>query len=169
MGLSKVTAAMRTSSAIPFFTIAALFVATPALGQARFGVHTSWSDDMDFGVGVRVVSSVEALHVWSPNLRLVASGDFFFPGDGVDYFELNANLAYLVEARGEGMPRPYVGTGLSFARASIDVLNAADSDLALNLLAGVQFPTGDWATPFVEVRLEVGRGEQLVVSGGVVF
>lgn len=160
---------MRTSAASPFLILAALSVATPVLGQARFGVHGSWSDDMDFGIGARVVSSVDALDAWSPNLRLMGSGDFFFPGNGVNYFELNGNLAYLFEARAEGTPRPYLGAGLSLARVSIDILNASDSDLALNLLAGVQFPARDGATPFVEVRVEGGRGEQLVISGGVLF
>jgi hypothetical protein len=160
---------MRSSVGISFVIIGALSAAGPALGQTEFGAQASWSNDMDFAIGARMVSHIEALDALSPNLQFIGSGDLFFPGNGLNYFEINGNLAYLFEERGDDAPRPYLGAGLSFGRVSIDGLNASNSDLALNLLAGVQFPRGDGLTPFVEVKVEAGREEQLVVSGGVVF
>ena len=151
----------------------AIFLAsTPLSAQASFGVQLSWGDqNLDFGVGARVAAPTEFLEAWSPNLRLVGSVDYFFPDSDVRYFELNGNLLYLFEAAGDNPLRPYVGAGLSFARASVEFLGVtvAESDLALNLLGGVQLtPKDGTVTPFVELRLAT-REEQIVISVGVMF
>ena len=47
--------------------------------------------------------------------------------------------------------------------------DAAQTNLGANLLAGFRFLTGTRATPYVELRPELGGGNRLVISTGVMF
>jgi opacity protein-like surface antigen len=109
-------------------------------------------------------------------LQVIGSFDLFFPDiDGVDYWEINGNVVYLVE-----VPRspisPYVGVGLNVARASVETtvlgqpVSASDTEIGLNLLGGVQFEAAPKVKPYGEVRFEVSGGEQIpVITAGVAF
>lgn len=155
--------------------------AVPASGQAVFGPQLSWGEDSDLGLGARVEVPLANLVTAdegsaASRLRLIGSFDWFFPGDepqGVDltYWELNANLAYPIPADGL---RPYAGGGLNIAHANVDVEDnaffedASDTEVGLNLLAGLQFLVGD-LDAFAEARFELGGGEQFVLSAGILL
>lgn len=126
----------------------------------RLGLQGSWSDDADFGVGVRAQVGLADFH---EGLRGVASFDYFFPDDeglgDVSYWEINANLTYTLK----GALAPYVGTGLNLARASVSVVD--ETDLGLNVLGGLRLSD----RLFAEAKVELGGGDMLVVTAGLLF
>lgn len=140
----------------------------------RFGVQGSWADDVDFGVGARVQVGLADFY---EGLRGIASFDYFFPGEDSDfglvdldvkYWELNANLTYTLK----GSLAPYVGTGLNIAHASaglragdLDLGDESETDLGLNLLGGLRL-SGRF---FAEAKLELGGGENFMVTAGILF
>lgn len=156
-------------------------------GQFRIGPQASWGDDADFGVGGRVVLDVPAL----PGFGAIGSFDYFFPdvpdigtpgGEiSFNYWEINGNLFYAFPVSDASI-EPYFGAGLNLAHASRDTEGLPEppddsqTEVGFNLLAGFEFPlTG--LSPFVEVRVELGGGEnfivrgdnQVVVTGGLLF
>jgi hypothetical protein len=146
---------------------ACLFLAAPAAAQVGVGGQVSWADDADIGVGARIVVPLDQIH---PQLSFVPSFDVFFPGDDLNYWELNANLHYSFP---QGNPQvvPYVGTGLNYARVSFRTPGTgrvSSSDLGVNLLGGIRFPMNT-VTPFAELKFEIGGGEQFVLTGGLTF
>jgi len=149
--------------------------AQEAHAQVRFGAQASFGDDVDLGLGARAVFSLKQ---FNERLEGIASFDWFFPDAGADvvdwtYFEINGNVAYSFPLQSSSSLRPYAGGGLNIARSSIDfdspLLNSAsDTEIGLNVLGGTKFGSGR-ITPFAELRIELGGGEQFVLSGGVLF
>lgn len=89
------------------------------------------------------------------------------------YLEINANVAYSFPLSGSSSLRPYAGGGLNIARSSIDfdlpgLRSTSDTEVGLNVLGGSKFGSGR-LTPFAELRLELGGGEQFVITGGFLF
>lgn len=170
---------------IGLITLSLGFAAAGSLEAQRFGVQGNWSDDFDFGVGGRVelplpnlLTSEGAL----ANTFLIGSFDYFFPdcGDsfgGFDfdcsYWEINAGLAVPIVSSSID---PYVGAGLNLARFSSEFESdlpgvdddASETEVGLNLLGGLRFPLGGLSA-FGEARLELGGGEQFVLTFGVLL
>jgi opacity protein-like surface antigen len=148
-----------------------------------------WGEGIDtqFGVGVRVEQSLASLSLPGPfaSARALGSFDYFFPNceamrggaTSCSYWELNANVATQV---GSGPLSPYVGAGLSFAGSSFTTpafdptgpTSATTSnsliETGVNLLGGVRYVLGAMSL-YTEARIEVGGGEQFVLSSGVLF
>ena len=148
--------------------------AAPLPAQVQFGGQASWGDDTDLGIGGRVAFGLSSLAPGTP-LEGHASFDYFFPdeppGTDLSYWEINANLVYLIPGV-RGPVAPYVGGGLNVAHASVDVglLSASDTQAGLNLVAGTKFKLrASRMTPFAELRLELSGGEQFVLAGGILF
>lgn len=149
---------------------ASLFLIGPAAAAAQtsIGGQVSWADDADIGVGVRAMLPLPALH---PQLAFVPSFDVFFPGNDLSYWELNGNLHYTFVTENANLS-PYVGAGLNVARfsasASPGLSRVSNTEVGVNVLGGLRFPMGTFS-PFVEARVELGGGEQFVLSGGLLF
>lgn len=157
-------------------TLAVTAVLALSAGQAdaqlRFGGQLSFGSESDFGIGARTEFGLESLY---ENLFGIASLDYFFidcpSSASCSYIELNANAALPIPLEGSPL-NPYVGAGLHLARAAVSVgdISNSDSEIGLNLLAGSKFPAeGRRWTPFAELRLGISGGEQLVISGGILF
>ncbi|NNF29327.1 MAG: outer membrane beta-barrel protein [Gemmatimonadetes bacterium] len=153
--------------------------AQPAAAQNYLGAELAYANDLDLGVGLRVDLPLEAVH---ERFRVTGSFIYFFPGEssdeipGVDadleYWEINANGRFRI-ANDDVSLTPYVGAGINIGRltGSVDIsgvggASESSTELGLNVLGGLEFGRGP-SRPFVEVRYEVGGGEQLVVSGGI--
>lgn len=150
--------------------VVAIAVLAPhsAAAQTRFGMQVSVADDMDVGLGMRLRSDGRWMFPRSP-VSTIVSFDVFFPGGDVTYFELNGNMVYNFNPRASAV-RPYVGSGLHIARIDRgDFPGSSDSELGLNVVGGLAFPAAGRAVPFVEVKLGIGGGEQLMLSGGFHF
>lgn len=148
--------------------------ASVAEGQFRFGANLSWGDDTDLGIGARASFGLGDLVRDQPIEGLVTF-DYFFPDDapGVDvsYWEVTANGVYRFVQRTSTV-LPYVGGGLVLGRSSVDVTglgDASDTELGLNLLAGIRFGAIGAVIPFAEARFGIKDGSQLILSGGVFF
>jgi opacity protein-like surface antigen len=110
----------------------------------------------------------------------VASFVLFFPdapaNSDVSFWEVNIDGHYPIAMEsGSGMA-PYFGGGINIAHASVSVdvpligtVEASDTDLGLNLLAGATFKPMGNMVPFAEIKLEFGGGEQFVICGGFYF
>ena len=151
----------------------------PAAAQTVFGPQISWGDDSDLGIGARLETPLSQLMTAtdqeSPlnDMWLIGSFDWFFPGDAMEgmdltYWEINANLAYPFDV--EGL-RPYAGGGLNIAHAGVDFEDntffedMSETEVGLNVLGGLKFLLGT-LDAFAEARIELGGGEQFVLSGG---
>src|SRR5687768_2239938 len=150
----------------------ALAIGAGSASAQRFGAQLNWGNDFDFGVGARVELGMPNLFTSSGPLSrtsLVGSFDYFFPDCGGDcsYWEINGNLTIPITASGVD---PYVGAGLNVARFSVDVAgaDASNTELGLNLLGGINFGLGRVAA-FGEGRVEIGGGEQFVLTFGIKF
>lgn len=141
----------------------------------RVGVEACYGDDAEFGVGGRLLWGLPG----AKSVDLVGSFDYFFPPEtkGVvtverKQWEANANLAYNFDLS----LNPYVGTGLNVTRrtATLRFLGeqrgtTKETELGLNLLAGVRLGGSSGLRFFLEGRYEVKGGEQVVASAGVLF
>lgn len=170
---------------MPTWLVALTLLAAGAgsVSAQRFGVQANWSDDFDFGVGGRVEMPLPNLLTSEgalANTYLIGSFDYFFPdcdnaltGFDCSYWELNAGLAIPLASASLD---PYVGAGLNLARVSFDYdgnvprvdVDASETEVGLNLLGGLRFPLGS-VSAFGEGRFELGGGEQLVLTFGVLL
>lgn len=141
--------------------------AAQASGQVRIGGQINVADDYDFGLGPRIVVADPALG----EFRFIGTFDLFFPDNpDIDYWEINGNVVYDFAIESAPKLVPYIGTGLNIAHASVGTgnLGVSDTDIGANLLGGMEFKTGR-LRPFIELRVELQGGEQLVVTGGLLF
>ena len=173
---------MRLYTTLGLALCSLLLIAAPAAAQnpVSFGAQLSWADDTDLGIGARALIGTDNIVESS---RFAGSFDWFFPDDGrgvdISYWEINLNGHYILSVAPESPVDFYVGGGLNVARISIDYDvdtgpfefggSADDTDIGLNLLGGVDFGLGSSLGGFGELRIELGGGEQFVLTGGIVF
>lgn len=128
--------------------------------------------DADLGLGVRFGFDASG---WHPDVEIQLGLDIFFPdsppGVDVGYFEINANAVRHFRIADNRTLMPYAGAGFNIARASrsddgVSFSERSDTDLGVNILGGVRFDL-DRYDPFVELRFELGGGDQGVLTGGI--
>jgi hypothetical protein len=153
--------------------VVGLAFAVPATASAQLGflVKANYGDDVDFGVAGGVRFDLGPLTT-EHGLRGEATFDYYSP-DGFDYWEINGDLFLDIAS----VPGLYVGSGLNYAKFSNDRncgalcegqgYNDGNSDVGLNAIGGYTFP--GLRAPFVQIKIELGGGEQFVVSGGIRF
>jgi opacity protein-like surface antigen len=150
--------------------------ALAAQRPVKFGVQACFADDVDLGLGGRVVFRPGKAKPVA-DFEGVASFDFFFPGENLGYWELNFNALYVIPSV-KGSVKPYAGGGLNVAHASVDDIQifgttfpgASDTDIGFNVIGGMKFELQTAAMePFAEVKFELGGGEQFVLTGGLRF
>ena len=153
---------MRKRFLVFAFLLCLVGTASEAQAQSRFGVQVSLADDFDLGLGARMALAPPA---GSP-VRIMASFDWFFPDqDGLDYWELNGNIVYMIPVVNSSVA-PYVGGGLNVAHLSVDVgILGSASDTELGHEA-IERTVAELATrPLGEIRQAVfdaveAHGEQ---------
>lgn len=163
---------MRISTLLAAAASVLLFMPATADAQVRLGPQVSFGGDTDFGVGGRVVVNVKTLRHWD----FIGTFDVFFiddnPNSDRDYWEINGNLAYNFGIPEVPSISPYVGGGLNIAHKSREDLSTGadsdDTDLGLNLFVGTLFEGGS-VTPFAEFRIVEDGGDQVVITGGILF
>jgi hypothetical protein len=119
------------------------------------------------GLGLRLEAPLSP--VLARDLRVAVAFDYFFPDSPVNYWELNTDLAWGFRLAGTRMSL-YAGGGLNIARTSVSGVPASGAtDVGVNLLGGVRFGTATRLTPYVELRPELGGGDRLVLTAGIIF
>ena len=146
--------------------VGALLTASMAAAHDKpveFGVQASVGDnDLDVGIGARVITDFDAL---GDHFNFIGTFDYFFPGGGLTYWELNGNAVYVFTPRHSSL-RPYLGGGLNLGYASGP--GGSASKLGLNVVGGINF-RGQSLKPFVETKVVVRNGGHFVVSAGFRF
>jgi opacity protein-like surface antigen len=162
------------SRLLPAALAAAILIGVPTASQAQersvfFGPQINWGfDDADFGIGGRVQGDLP-----QTNFSLIGSFDYFFPGSDLTWWEINTNGVYRFSIPDSPGFEPYAGAGLNITHVSIDLPevaegNSSNTDIGLNLLGGILWEVGN-VRPFGELRVEIDGGEQVVLTGGVLF
>lgn len=132
----------------------------------RFGIQGNWSDDADFGLGLRYEAGMTWLLPRAGGLRLATSFDYFLdPPADLDLWEINANLINVM-AVPNVRAAWYLGGGLNVAHMGSG-LGGSETRVGGNLLAGIRLP-GTFR-PFLEGRLELGGGEMFVLTAGLML
>ena len=155
-------------------------LAAPAQAQVQFGPQLDFADDFDFGVGARAQFGIGSLFETEElaDLQAAVSFDYFFPdcaGFDCSYLEINGNGLYPFELQDSDFT-PYVGAGLNLALFSAEftdpitgaTTSESDTDVGVNLLGGAAFDLGGFDV-FAEARIELGGGEQFVLTFGTLF
>ncbi|HXY69439.1 MAG TPA: hypothetical protein VEH62_08320 [Gemmatimonadales bacterium] len=158
---------MRIATAAAGLAFCLVPAALAAQGPVRVGAELSFAENANAGLGARL--DMPLVPFWTRDLRLDVSFDYFFPGSSLNYWELNGDLAW-------GLPLArsrialVLGGGLNLAHSSDSgVPGSGVTDLGINLLFGLRFPTGRRLTPYLELRPELGGGERFVLTAGVLF
>jgi hypothetical protein len=156
---------------IATIAIAAALACAPAPLAAqvgpRLGGQVSFAEQENAGLGLRLEQTLTPARPGA--VRLMFGFDYFFPDSPFTYWELNTDLAW-----GFGVPGwrvgMYAGGGLNMVHNAVDgVPGSGSSDVGVNLLFGIRIPTGSQFTPFVELRPELGGGNRLVLTTGILF
>lgn len=157
-----------------------LAAVAPSSAQAQIGFVVQANYALDgieaFGVGAGVNFGIGSL-TEKHGIRGEATFDYFLPDDygfggqgySYNYWQINANALMDIKA----VQNLYVGTGLNYSKASVDYDGVgcdfcSNSDIGLNVIGGYKLGSGK-AAPFVQGRLELGGGSNLVVTGGFRF
>jgi hypothetical protein len=137
--------------------------------SVRFGPQINFGTDIDFGIGGR--AEFDLRKAFNAPMFGVASFDYFFPGNSVTYWEINADVFYNIPVSHTTL-RPYAGGGLDIAHTSVSILGVTGSatNAGLNLGGGTKFEMrNSKITPYAEMRIELRTGGEFVLTGGILF
>lgn len=138
-----------------------------AQGVPRLGGELSFAQDANAGLGLRFEQPL--IPFWTQDLRLDLTFDYYFPDSPINYWEFNGDMTWGFPIAGSRLSF-YVGGGLNLARTGVNgVPGSGVTDFGLNLLAGLRIPTSVRVTPYVELRPELGGGNRLVLTTGLMF
>ena len=158
---------MRTHWAVLAAALTLLPAGLAAQAGPRLGGQLSFAQDANAGLGVRFEQPLTPF--WTPALRLDVTFDYYFPDQPTTYGELNGDLAWAFPVSGSRLA-VYVGGGLNLARTGISGdPHSGVTDLGLNLLVGLRLKTATRVTPYLELRPELGGGNRLVLTTGLMF
>lgn len=156
--------------------VATALIPSAADAQVRFGAQVGYGTETDLAVGARIdVALTNALSTKPPfsNAFFLTSFDFYFPdcpaGADCTYWELTPALAVPFAVQGSPM-RPYLGAGITIARASVSAggTSADNTEAGLALIGGLKFPLSTM-TAFTEARITISDADQLTLAFGLLF
>lgn len=152
---------------IPLLAVGlAFWIASPALAQWDFGIRGGiYTDDTDPFVGVELLTRVgDTSWFFNPNFEAV------FVDNG-DLYTLNGDFHYDFEPRGS--VDVWAGGGPALILRDLDRPGFRDddneTDLGLNLLAGIGFNPSAGVRPYVQGKLILSDDNQASVGVGVRF
>ena len=128
--------------------------------NANYGMH---SDYKNFGVGVK------AQWEFMDNIRLEPSFNYYFKKDYLSMYDLNLNVQYLIPVGGVKI-YPLAGVTLLGEKVSYGGFSSSNSDIGLNLGAGVEFPLTDVLKLNIEGKYQIVKDwNRPVISVGVAY
>ena len=150
---------MTLRSAVALACVATALAAATGQAQARsvhVGPRVTYNFDFEeaaigFQLGIPLAS----------RLDFYPSVDVFLPDDG-SLVGFNADLRFQPAPRDAGPL--YLGTGLNLTRRA--VRGVSNTDAGLNLLAGLEAPTGA-IHPFIEARAILSDRNSVQLTGGL--
>ena len=147
----------------PRILLASVLLATAAAGTVQaqtsrihLGPRVAYNFDLeDFAIGAQLSIPI------ATRLEFYPSFDYYFVDPG-SAWGMNADLKYRFS--GESLEWLYVGGGLNFT--GVDVGTNDDTDVGLNLLAGIETLRGR-IHPFGEVKATLGGGSFVQLAIGL--
>jgi hypothetical protein len=146
----------------------------------RFGVEAAFGSNNNVGIGAGAFVKFHLAEISERAITGRVNFDYFFPssskfgGFTTHYWE--AEGSGLLDIVAKGTTKPYVGAGLTYSRWSYSYTNAycpgcagSASNTNLHLLGGINFMNNSKLMPFVEAKIELGNGSELIFKGGVHF
>ena len=137
-----------------------LSVPPPASGETKFGVRGGYYTDIgEPFLGVEVLAPVAHRIYFNPNFEYVFV-------ENLNYWTLNGDFHYDFPTH-----RPYyvwAGAGVGLLRVDPEGPDNGDTDVGLNLLAGLGFRTGS-VVPYFQGKLILKNGSEFAVAFGIRF
>jgi len=158
---------MRTHIAAVAIALCLAPAGLAAQGLPRLGGQVSFAENANAGLGLRLEAPLGLTR--RQDIRLDAGFDYYFPDSPFNYWELNGDVSWGFPI-GASRMSVYLGGGLNVAHSSVTgAVGSGATDVGLNVVAGLRIPAAARFTPFVELRPELGGGNRLVLTTGIVF
>ena len=145
--------------------LAMILVSNDSQAQTnRFGFMVGFANGDFDETGIGALGEFKVMEKGAISPQLI----FYFPGNDVTLFELNGNFDYYFYD--QDVIEFYGLAGLNFTRVSWDDDNGNDgseSELGLNIGAGINFDLGKKVAPFAEMRFTIGEYDQFVLGLGL--
>ena len=131
-------------------------------GIQAAGVHLTYGTEIEsFGIGVKYQYNI------SNNIRLEPSMNYFFENNGVDQFDLNANVHYLFPMASN--VRVYPLAGLTFARWDFGGIGH-ETRLGVNFGGGAEMDITDKLMLNFEMKYQfVSDLDQAIFNVGIAY
>ncbi|MFC2263940.1 MAG: outer membrane protein [Prevotella conceptionensis] len=158
--------------------LVAAFAMVSAFASAQFavGVHTLYGTEVsNLGIGVRARYDI------NEQFRLDGNFNYYFKKNGLEFWDINANLHYLFNITDRFSAYPLGGLGLVTANSTIEVrdpftgnvlskTSESSTKLGFNFGGGVDFALTDDLYLNGEVKYQIVSGyNQAVMSAGIVY
>lgn len=128
--------------------------------NVNYGLH---SDYKNLGAGVK------AQYEFIDNVRAEASANYFFKKDYCTMWDVNLNAHYLIPVGGLTV-YPLAGVTLLGSEVEVFGVKASDSNLGLNVGAGLEFPITEGIKLNVEAKYQIVKDwDRPVISAGIAF
>jgi hypothetical protein len=146
----------------------------------RFGVEAAFATKGDIGIGAGAFVKFHLLEISEHPITGRVAFDYYFPsssnfgGYSYKYWEVAADGLFDI-ATAKADLKPYVGAGLTYAHSSFDAgycgafVDCGGSSTGLHIVGGLNFMANAKLMPFVEAKLELSGGSQLILKGGIHF
>jgi hypothetical protein len=149
----------------------------------RFGVEADFATNNSVGIGAGAFVKFHLAEISEHPITGRAAFDYYFPsssnfgGFTTHYWELAADGLFDIVAKGD--TKPYVGAGLTYGNWSYGytstycvgiyagLCSGSTSHTGLHAVGGINFMGDSKLMPFVEVKLELSSGSELIIKGGI--
>ena len=121
-----------------FFSICMMLISVTAFaqqGKSTIGIHGNYMVDTPNNLGLGANVGYEVIN----NLRGVAEFNYFLKKDNVSYWNVEVNGEYLFKLSDSFTVYPLLGVDLLGWKVSVGDNSVSDSELGLNIGAGVEY------------------------------
>lgn len=130
----------------------------------KIGVMLGYGTEVEeLGIGINGEFNINDKVSISPSFV------YWFPEDPISWWEFNANVNYYFTKAGSADFYGLAGINLFSAKIDYNGENDSNSEVGLNLGAGVNFNIGKSWEPFTELKFVIGDADQLGLFFGVKF
>ena len=176
--------AIGTSAALGLALIAPSVRAQAQTSGTRFGVEAAFATNNSVGIGAGAFVKFHLTEISEHPITGRVAFDYYFPsssnfgGFTTHYWEVAADGLFDI-ATASADTKPYVGAGLTYSKWSYgydntycgiygqSFCNLSASHTGLHAVGGINFMGNSGLMPFVEAKIELSSGSELIIKGGI--